>query len=105
MQGKSVILEFVGDYQKNEDERSFEEILNVLRRNKRTISAQCLAEGTLHRLKEQYEDCLETAVPLKKQMSRTDQAIDWLVYSLYGLTDGEISVVEGHARKPEDAVK
>lgn len=32
---------------------------------------------------------------LKRQIDATDQQIDKLVYELYGLTDGEIKIVEG----------
>ncbi len=32
------------------------------------------------------------------QIEATDRQIDWLVYDLYGLTEEEISVVEGESR-------
>jgi type II restriction/modification system DNA methylase subunit YeeA len=34
---------------------------------------------------------------LQRQIDATDQQIDALVYQLYGLTDDEIKIVEGHA--------
>ena len=35
--------------------------------------------------------------PIKVQLARTDALIDQIVYKLYGLTEGEIKVVEGKA--------
>ncbi len=32
---------------------------------------------------------------LQREIESTDQAIDTLVYKLYGLTDAEIKIVEG----------
>lgn len=34
---------------------------------------------------------------LERQISATDREIDRLLYELYGLTDGEIKIVEGSA--------
>lgn len=34
-------------------------------------------------------------VTLKQQIAETDAEIDVLVYELYGLTEGEIGIVEG----------
>jgi hypothetical protein len=34
---------------------------------------------------------------LQNQIDATDKQIDRLVYELYGLTDGEIDIVEGSA--------
>lgn len=39
----------------------------------------------------------QTRDRLTRQIADTDRAIDQLVYELYGLTDGEIALVEGRA--------
>ena len=36
---------------------------------------------------------------LQRQIAVTDQAIDKLVYELYGLTDEEIAIVEGATKQ------
>jgi hypothetical protein len=46
--------------------------------------------------REHRPDHEETA--LQRQIAATDKQIDQLVYDLYGLTEGEIRVVEGRRR-------
>jgi hypothetical protein len=36
-------------------------------------------------------------MPLKAHLAATDRLIDLIVYRLYGLTEEEIAIVEGHA--------
>jgi hypothetical protein len=38
-------------------------------------------------------------VPLESQITLTDELIDQIVYRLYGLTTGEIKIVEGSQMK------
>ncbi len=42
------------------------------------------------------DQCLASHIPFffKRQIEATDRQIDHLVYELYGLTEGEIGVVE-----------
>jgi len=43
----------------------------------------------------EYEKSLETLLPIKEQLAKTDRLIDQIVYKLYGLTEAEIDIVEG----------
>lgn len=48
-----------------------------------------------------HKELLKTKTPhekeaLQRQVDATDRQIDQLVYQLYGLTDKEIKIVEGH---------
>jgi len=42
------------------------------------------------------EKSLSKLLPLKQRLQKTDWLIDQIVYKLYGLTDEEIKIVEGH---------
>ena len=46
-------------------------------------------------LEQEYQDSLNTLLPLKTQLMRYDKLIDRIVYQLYGLTEAEIAIVEG----------
>ncbi len=46
-------------------------------------------------LRPAYEENLEVLRPLLRRITRTDRLIDFIVYRLYGLTEGEVAVVEG----------
>jgi phosphate uptake regulator len=54
---------------------------------------------TMLRLKQEHAQAeavfSERRHELAEQIARTDQAIDALVYELYGLTEAEIAIVEG----------
>lgn len=41
-----------------------------------------------------YKSAIEKAKKLDEEITKIDRAIDRLVYDLYGLTEGEIKVVE-----------
>jgi len=48
-------------------------------------------EGEIQR---EYEKSLETLLPIKRDLARTDALIDKIVYRLYELTDEEIELIE-----------
>ena len=45
-------------------------------------------------IQREYETSLETLLPIKHDLARTDALIDKIVYRLYGLTDEEIELIE-----------
>ena len=45
-------------------------------------------------IQHEYEKSLETLIPIKRDLARTDALIDKIVYRLYGLTDEEIELIE-----------
>lgn len=47
------------------------------------------------RLNVEFEGSLTKLRPLQEHLALTDHLIDQIVYRLYGLTDGEIQIVEG----------
>ncbi len=83
--GKSKIADYPGDYQKGESPLAFEELLDILLRNKGRLGVSLSDGGLVERLKTHYEE----------RLAKTDVLIDAVVYRLYGLTEEEIGVVEG----------
>jgi hypothetical protein len=90
--GKTVLQGYLGDYQKGEDELPWREFHYRLyqNRNRYTVSLSDV-EGEIQH---EYEKSLETLLPIKHELARTDALIDKIVYRLYGLTDEEIELIE-----------
>ena len=95
--GKSKIADYPGDYQKGESPLAFEDLLDILLRNKGRLGVSLNDAGLVERLRREYEGSLQKVLPLKEQLAKTDALIDQVVYRLYGLTEEEIRVVEGKA--------
>ena len=93
--GKGKLADYPGNYQKGEPPLTFEELLDILRKNKGRLGVSLSDAGLVERLRNQYEESLERVLPLKERLAKTDALIDQVVYRLYGLTEEEIGVVEG----------
>jgi len=92
--GKSTIKSYLGDYRKNEDELSFDGLMNILQKNRAHIVVSLSDNKITSRLKSEYEKSLTILLPIKEKLKKTDWLIDQIVYKLYGLTDKEIKIVE-----------
>lgn len=93
--GKTVLMDYLGNYQKAEVEQPFEAILEVLRKNAKRLGVSLNDSRLIGRLREEYEKSLAVLLPIKRRLAATDWLIDQLVYRLYGLTEEEIRIVEG----------
>jgi hypothetical protein len=90
--GKTIIQNYLGDYQKGEDELPWREFCYRLYQNRSRFAVSLNdVEGEIQR---EYEKSLETLIPIKHELARTDALIDKIVYRLYGLTDEEIELIE-----------
>jgi hypothetical protein len=92
---KSKIQNYLGDYQKSEPHLSFEQLGEILKKNKKKISVNLLDRQIQETLEKEYQTSLEKLLPLKQQLSATDELIDLIVYKLYGLSEEEIKIIEG----------
>lgn len=97
LSGKTIIRNYLGDYQKGEGELPFEEFLHRLHNNRSKIRANLGDPAFQHRLRQEYQASLEVLLPIKRRLKESDWLIDQIVYKLYGLTDEEIAIVEGRA--------
>ncbi len=93
--GRTRLRNYLGDYQKGEDELSLNDLLDILRNNKRKLIADPSARAFQEALEREYAASLGKLLPIKQRLTATDHLIDLIVYRLYGLTDEEIKVVEG----------
>jgi len=97
LSGKTLITNYLGDYQKGEGELPWDEFLDRLQRNRSKIRANLSDPAVTHRLRQEYEASLATLLPIKQRLKDTDWLIDQIVYKLYGLTEEEIAIVEGRS--------
>lgn len=98
LSGKTTIKNYLGDYQKNEPETPFAEILKVLQKNKNKLGASLSQPAVAAELQKEYEASLAKLLPLKARLALTDKLIDQVVYKLYGLTEEEVAIVEGRGK-------
>ena len=93
--GKSRLLGYAGDYRKGEEALSPEDLWRLVCRNRARVEANLAQVGLKERVLMSYGRSLEQVLSLKEELRRTDALIDRVVYRLYGLTEGEIALVEG----------
>ena len=76
---------------------SFERLLEILRRNRQSIAVDPSSRDFQESLEREFTRSREILDPLLTRIQDTDELIDQVVYQLYGLTDEEITIVEGNA--------
>jgi len=94
--GKTRLKDYLGNYQKGEEALSFEDLWELLRKNKRRIG-RSLTPAFMQEVRSAYENSLAGLLPIKETLRLTDRLIDQIVYRLYGLTEEEIAIVEKQA--------
>ena len=94
--GKTKLRNYLGDYQKDEEALSFDELWAILRKNKTRI-ARNLSPSFMQEVKRAYAESLSALLPIKEKLRLTDDLIDQIVYRLYGLTEEEVRIVEKKA--------
>ncbi len=95
LSNKTKLRNYLGDYQKGEPHLTLEELLAILRRNRRKLRVDPSARAFQERLEREYQASLDKLLPLKRRLAATDRLIDLIVYRLYGLTEEEVAIVEG----------
>lgn len=93
--GKTIIRNYLGDYQKGEKELPWSDFEYRLYKNRNRFNVN-LSE-VKGEIQAEYEQSLAVLLPIKRQLAHTDALIDQIVYKLYGLTDEEIAIIEGPA--------
>ena len=73
---------------------SFERLLEILRRNRRSIPISLSSRDFQESLEREFTNSLAKLDPLRSRIQSTDELIDQVVYQLYSLTDEEIAIVE-----------
>jgi len=91
--GKTKLKNYLGDYQKGEGALPFDELWEILRKNKRRVGKN-LSPAFMQAVEHVYDENLSALLPVKERLCLTDELIDQIVYRLYGLTEEEIRIVE-----------
>jgi len=91
---KTRLQHYLGDYQKGEAHLTLDELLDILRGNRRRLQVDPSARAFQERLEQEYAASLGKLLPLKARLAATDRLIDLIVYRLYGLTEEEVTTVE-----------
>lgn len=103
--GKGRLRSYLGDYQTNEPELSYEEMEDILFKNRSRIGIGLSDSHFSSRLRMEYDKSLAILRPIKEQLSRTDNLIDQVVYKLYSLTEEEIVIVEDDRKAVEKEIQ
>ena len=93
--GKSRPRNYLGDYQKGEPELPYEELEDILFKNRTRLGVSLSDTHFIARLRAEHNKSLVALQPIKAQLARTDALIDQVVYRLYGLSEDEVAIVEG----------
>ncbi len=80
-------------------ELEFDELLKILKKNKKKISITVSNWEFRDNLKKEFEKSKVVLSPLRNKIGATDKLINQIVYKLYGLTDEEIKIVESSLSK------
>src|SRR5260370_11326452 len=78
--GKSKIADYPGDYQQGESPLAFEELLDILLRNKGRLGVSLSDSGLVDQIRAWYEGSLGRVLPVKERLAKTDALIDQVVY-------------------------
>lgn len=72
-----------------------------LRKNTKLLAAQKvhLTEAAEENIRSRLQKAKDKQLPLEAQIAFTDQLIDQIVYRLYGLSEGEMQLVEENSKK------
>jgi hypothetical protein len=78
----------------------FQRLIDILVKNRKKLrdGYDPKSPTNYRHLQEWYEDSMDKLQPLRGRIEDTDRLIDQLVYRLYGLTEGEIEIVEKSIR-------
>jgi hypothetical protein len=90
--GKTILQNYLGDYLKDEPERTWDEFYYRLHQNRTRFHARL--DDVQGEIRHESEASLAVLRPIKRQLAATDTLIDKIVYRLYGLTDAEIEIIE-----------
>lgn len=78
-------------------EHGFDNLLDILKKNKRKISIDPSTRDAQGRFEMEFTQSMSVLAPLKAKIETTDDLINEIVYRLYGLTKGETKIVKGEA--------
>jgi predicted RNA methylase len=97
LKNKSKVQNYLGDYAKQtslDPALDLEGLIAILNQNKKLIKIDPSSRQDHTRLNTEYQNSLNTLMPIKTQLKNCDQLIDEIIYQLYGLTPEEKAIIE-----------
>jgi hypothetical protein len=85
-------------------EHDFETILAILKQNRRKLTVNPETRNVQDAIEREFNVSIAKLTPLKAKIAATDRLLDLIVYRLYGLTEEEIAIVEGHASADTETI-
>ena len=85
-------------------EYGFEALLAVLKQNRRKLTVNPDTRTIQDTIEREFNASIAKLSPLKAKIATTDHLIDLIVYRLYGLTEEEIAIVEGHVGTDRETI-
>jgi hypothetical protein len=82
----------------------FETLLAVLKQNRRKLTVNPDTRIVQDAIEREFNASFAKLPPLKAKIAATDRLIALIVYRLYGLTEEEIAIVEGHASADTETI-
>jgi len=76
-------------------EYGWDELQRALSQNRRKMGRDVEGREAREKIKREFEDSMAKLKPLLARIEATDRLIDLVVYRLYGLTEEEVTIVEG----------
>jgi hypothetical protein len=92
LNGKTLLKNYLGDYQKGTRHCTWGELYAVLEKNKNRFGVDL--ESAAEEIYNEACDSLAYLLPIKDELRRADWTIDAIVYRLYGLNNDEIKLIE-----------
>jgi len=92
--GKTNLQDYLGDYQTGQLHLVMEELLTILRKNRRVLKVDPDNRRFQDLLAPEYDESLEKLLPLKHRLAATDRLIALIVYRVHGLTEAEVVIAE-----------
>lgn len=86
---------FPKPFNKEYHNHNFDQLLEVLKKNRNKVSVDSSDRKTQELLENQFTKSMSILEPLKARIKAIDELIDEIVYKLYGLTEDEIKIVKG----------
>ena len=77
-------------------EHDLKTLLDILHQNRSRLHIDPHSRSFQESFEHELTNSMNKLTPLKSRISATDHLIDQIVYRLYGLTEEEIKIIEGH---------
>jgi len=96
LNGKTTLLNFLGDYKKGEKHQTLNTIIDILNNNSQILLIDPNSKNFQQILEQKYQMTLEILLPIKHSLEFSDQIINYVVNQLYRLSEEEKKIVEGN---------